>query len=113
MIVLLIALSAIPQAAPPGKDLFDRRCSGCHALDKDKEGPRLGNVFGRPAASIATFQYSDALRKSRLTWNAEALDKWLTDPDKLVPDTDMNFRVPTASERAAIIEYLRYCTRPK
>ena len=28
-----------------GRDLFAKRCSGCHALDSDKEGPRLGGVF--------------------------------------------------------------------
>ena len=107
-LLLLFALAA----QPDGKDVFERRCTGCHALDKDKEGPRLRGVYGRPAGSVATFNYSDALRKSHITWDAASLDKWLTDPDKLVPDTDMNFRVPTPAERAAIIEYLKSLTTP-
>jgi cytochrome c2 len=35
-----------------GKELFERRCSGCHSLDKDKEGPRLHGVYGRAAGSV-------------------------------------------------------------
>jgi cytochrome c len=42
-----------------GKDLFGRRCSGCHATDASKEGPRLRGVVGRKAGSVAGFQYSD------------------------------------------------------
>jgi len=50
-------------------------------------------VVGRAAGSVAGFQYSGALLKSKLTWNEETLDKWLADPDKLVPDNDMGFHV--------------------
>jgi len=105
--LLLIALTRQPDAIADGKELFERRCTGCHALDKDKEGPRLRGVFGRPSASVATFKYSDAMKKANIKWNAETLDKWLTDPDKLVPDTDMNFRVVQPAERTAIIAYLK------
>jgi cytochrome c len=28
-------------AAPQGRQLFEKRCTGCHSLDTDKEGPRL------------------------------------------------------------------------
>ncbi len=44
--------------AAQGKLVFERRCTGCHALDADREGPRLGNVYGRKAGSVAGFQYS-------------------------------------------------------
>jgi cytochrome c len=91
----------------PGKEMFEKRCTGCHALDNEKTGPRLRGVFGRPAASVPTFPYSDSLRKSGVTWDAASLDKWLTDPDAFVPDNDMAFRVPNKEERATIIEYLK------
>ena len=39
-------------AEKQGKDLFEKRCGGCHALDRDKEGPRLGGVYGRAAAPV-------------------------------------------------------------
>jgi len=90
-----------------GRALFERRCGGCHALDRDKEGPRLGGVFGRAAGVVASFDYSEALRKSGLKWNAKTLDRWLAGPETVVPATDMNFRVPDPAERQAIIAFLR------
>jgi cytochrome c len=94
------------QAAEEGKALFDRRCAGCHALDSDKEGPRLRRVYGRAAGAVESFQYSDALKKSGIKWDSATLDQWLTDTEKLVPASDMNVRVPNAEERRAIIVYL-------
>ena len=93
--------------AQRGKELFEKRCGGCHALDKDKEGPRLGNVFGRKAGTITTFKYSDSLKSAQVVWNEASLDKWLVNTDSVVPDNDMDFHVPKADERADIIEYLR------
>lgn len=103
-------LSASGQAQSTGKhgkELFERRCGGCHALDRDKEGPRLGGVYGRPAGAITSFPYSGSLQKSKLTWTGETLDKWLADPEKLVPDTDMAFHLENADERREIISYLK------
>ena len=90
-----------------GKEMFEKRCTGCHALDNEKTGPRLRGVFGRAAASVPSFPYSDSLRKSGVTWNASSLDKWLTDPEAFLPDNDMAFRVANKEERAAIIGYLK------
>jgi cytochrome c len=90
-----------------GKELFDKRCGGCHALDRDKEGPRLAGVYGRAAASIASFDYSAGLKNSHITWTDETLEKWLADPEKLVPDNDMTFHVQSAEERREIIAFLK------
>jgi len=30
-----------------GKGVFEKRCSGCHSLDRDKEGPRLAGRSGQ------------------------------------------------------------------
>jgi cytochrome c len=104
------------QAAGPGgqdgKSLFEKRCSGCHALDADHEGPRLRGVFGRPAAKVKTFKYSDALQKAKVTWDDTELEKWLTDTESVVPDNDMGFRVPKPEERTAIISYLKSLSNP-
>jgi cytochrome c len=47
---LLAGLSPSSSGAGPdagaGKDVFDRRCSGCHAADSSKEGPPLRGVVG-------------------------------------------------------------------
>lgn len=90
-----------------GKQLFTQRCGGCHSLDLDKEGPRLHHVYGSKAGSGPTFKYSDALKSAHVTWDDTSLDKWLTNPDSLIPDNDMEFHVPKPDERADIIRFLR------
>ena len=95
------------QAPASEKELFDKR-GGCHALDRDKEGPQLHGVYGRKAASVESFQYSDALKQSKIVWTDETLERWLTDTEKLVPNNDMTVRVEKPDERRAIIAYLRH-----
>jgi cytochrome c len=103
-----VSVNAANEANPiRGKDLFEKRCGGCHSLDVDKEGPRLRNVYGRKAGSIPSFKYSDALKGSQFSWDQASLDRWLTNTESVVPDNDMDFHVPKADERADIIEYLR------
>jgi cytochrome c len=113
--IALLALTLLSPILKPaatadadrGKTIFEKRCTGCHALDIDKEGPRLSGVFGRAAGSVPTFAYSDAVKKSGVSWDAASLDKWLTDPDAFIPDSNMAFRVVDAGERSAIIAYLK------
>jgi cytochrome c len=102
-------LSDVGRAQSPAseRELFEKRCSGCHSLDRDKEGPQLHGVYGRKAGSVESFQYSDALKKSKIVWTEETLERWLTDTDKLVADNDMTFRVEKPEERRAIIAYLK------
>jgi cytochrome c len=107
---LVVAASyAMPQSrdATKGNELFQRRCGGCHSLDRPMERPRLRGVYGRRSGATPDFQYSDALKNARITWNDTTLDKWLTDTEGLVPDNDMTFRVPNAEERRQIIAYLK------
>ena len=103
---------AAGQGGQDGKSLFEKRCSGCHALDADHEGPRLRGVFGRPAGKVTTFKYSEALQRATVTWDEAELDKWLTDTESVAPDNDMGFRVPKPEERAAIISYLKSLSNP-
>jgi cytochrome c len=90
-----------------GRAAFEKRCTGCHALDHDKEGPRLAGVLQRKAGSVPGFPYSDAVKKSAVVWNEGLIDKWLTDPDSVIPDSDMAFRLSSSTERAAIIAFLK------
>ena len=103
--VWLVAAGA--QGNPNGKALFEKRCGGCHALDRDKEGPRLGGVYGRTAGAIDSFPYSEALKKSKIVWSDATLEQWLTDTEKLVPNNDMAFHVESAEERRAIVAWLK------
>ena len=110
--LILIDSTAKAQNTGAGKELFAKRCAGCHALDSEKEGPRLRGVYGRVSGSVPTFTYSDALKKAGITWDAGSLEKWLTDPDALVRDNDMAFQLRSAQERDAIIVYLRQLSKP-
>ncbi len=106
--VSILATSSQAQTSGKhGKELFEKRCGGCHAMDRDKEGPRLAGVYGRAAASVASFDYSAGLKTSHIKWTDESLDKWLADPEKLVPDNDMTFHVESPDERREIIAYLK------
>jgi cytochrome c len=96
-----------PQTTPAGKELWARHCGGCHALDRDKEGPRLGGVYGRKAGAVRSFLYSDALTRSNIVWDRETMDQWLADPERLVPGNDMAFRLENADERQQIIAFLK------
>ena len=108
-LVVASSLSLLGQEQPPaaGKELFERRCGGCHALDRDKEGPRLGGVYGRVAGTVDSFEYSDALKKSKIIWNDESLERWLTDPEQFVLNNNMAFHLEKAGERRDIIAYLK------
>jgi cytochrome c len=93
--------------AADGKELFEKRCTGCHSLDADKVGPRLRAIYGKKAGTNSAFASSDAVKKSGVIWDSKSLDQWLADPDSLIPDNDMSFQVKDPAERAAIIEFLK------
>jgi len=97
------------QAAAPQdpQKLFERRCGGCHSLDRDKEGPRLRGVYGRRAGSVAGFDYSTALKSANVKWDDVTLDQWLTDTGSVVKGNDMDFSVRNKEERTAIIGFLK------
>jgi cytochrome c len=90
-----------------GKDVFEKRCTGCHALDQDREGPQLRGVFGRTSGTVPNFDYSPALQKAHIVWNETTLDQWLTDTDALVPGNNMDFHVAKEQERRDLIRFLR------
>jgi cytochrome c len=93
--------------AERGKALFEKRCTGCHSLTQNHEGPRLQGVYGRTSGSVSDFAYSPALKKAQMVWNEESLEKWLTDPDALIPGNDMDFQVSKHQDRQDLIRYLK------
>jgi cytochrome c len=93
--------------AARGENVFTRRCTGCHAIDANREGPHLRGVYGRKAGSVPGFDYSQALRNSGRTWDETSLESWLQDTDAAVPGSAMGFSVPKPQDRADIIAFLR------
>ena len=90
-----------------------QKCYSCHALEPGKNdltGPTLHNVVERPIASEPGFTYSSAMQGFAQTegrWGKGLLDKFIYDPEGLVPGTTMYFHgIPDPSERAALIDFL-------
>lgn len=89
-----------------GQQAWETRCVACHSVDTDRIGPRHAGVVGRRAGSVPGFAYSEALRKSSLVWNAALLNRWLTNPEALVPGQRMGYLLADPQARADIIAYL-------
>ncbi|MEP7057264.1 MAG: c-type cytochrome [Caldimonas sp.] len=85
-------------------------CMACHSWTPGRHltGPSLADVVGRKAGTAAGFgRYSDALRRSEVTWDKEHLDAWLKNPAALVPDNAMAFEgIAKEADRADLIAYL-------
>ncbi len=91
--------------ATRGATLY-QACMACHSLDEDDVGPRHRGVVGRTAGTVPGFAYSPALRNSHIVWEADTLDRWLTNPQALVPGARMFFAMPNAQDRADVIAWL-------
>lgn len=102
----LAAGTAAGADAARGEQLY-ARCAACHALEYDRVGPRHCGLLGRRAGSVPGFDYSPAMKRSKLVWNKETLNRFLADPLKTVPGTTMTYSgVDDPKERADLIAYL-------
>ncbi len=95
-----------------GEKVF-RKCKACHDIGpdaKNKVGPILTGVVGRAVASVADFNYSDALKELAAeegTWTPEELAAFLTKPREFAKGTKMSFAgLRKEEERADVIAYL-------
>ncbi len=115
-VVTAILILAFASAASPiawaggdpakGEEVYEK-CFACHSPDANRIGPRHRGVVGRKAGSLADFAYSPALKGAGFTWDEALLDRWLTDPGKLVPGNRMGFRLTDPAQRADVIAYLK------
>jgi len=109
---MLLATGAASAAGDPanGEKLFKRSCGSCHVATQDgpkRLGPTLFGVVGRKAGTVEGFRYSEANKKSDVTWTPEVLDKYLVDPKKFIPGTTMAFAgIKKDSDRADVVSYL-------
>lgn len=85
-------------------------CRSCHTITPggaNMTGPNLHGVFGRKAASVEGYNYSDALKQATFVWDAEHLDQWLADPKNYLPGNKMTFAgLKEAEDRRDLIAYL-------
>lgn len=89
-----------------GKEVY-AQCAGCHSPDRHRTGPKHCGLIGRQAGSADGFDYSQAMRVSRVIWNAQTLDRFLSAPLSFMPGTKMAIAgVRHSSERSDLIAYL-------
>ncbi|HEY5712987.1 MAG TPA: c-type cytochrome [Allosphingosinicella sp.] len=113
-----LALLALAAAPPPavndnaGARVF-AQCVACHAIEPGRNtpaGPTLHGVVGRPVAAQPGFNYSPALRRfaaSNPRWTPELLDRFLADPERVVPGTEMGLiGLRDPAQRRAVIAFL-------
>ena len=89
-------------------------CAACHQLaaGANNVGPSLHGLFARKAGEIADFRYSPAMKRSGIAWTPEMLDKFIADPQALVPGNRMPYAgMASASDRADLIAYLQSATK--
>ena len=121
--IVLIAIAAIVGRsavaagdANRGAQLF-QQCMACHSVQEGEHmtGPSLAHVVGHKAGTAQGFQrYSDALKRSGVTWDDAALDKWLANPEKFVAGNSMTFPgVRDAQARQDLIAYLKAAAENK
>lgn len=95
--------------ARKGAALFATHCSECHSMKegKHKKGPSLFLTLGTKAGQQPGFAYSDAMKASNITWNAETLSRYITNPKTALPGGKMKYDgLESAAERADVLAYL-------
>ncbi len=99
---------------PEAGALVFKHCKSCHQIGegaKNRVGPQLNGIFGRPAAGIEGFKYSKSMMRAGndgLIWTEETLDAYIENPKALISKTRMNFRgLLDATERGHLLAYLR------
>jgi cytochrome c len=112
---VLSSLSALPQA-PQGTDgvsgqlAFNNACRTCHIVREgdNRLGPNLHGIVGRKAGSLPDYAFSSAMKEAGFVWDAEKLDRFIANPDEVVPGNNMKpyGGLPSSEERKKIIAFL-------
>jgi cytochrome c len=110
-LIVTLQLAGVARAdgdAARGEARF-QDCAPCHKLEAgaNNVGPSLHGIFTRKAGELADFRYSPAIKRSGIVWTPETLDKFVTDPQALVPANRMPYAgMASADDRADLIAYL-------
>lgn len=95
-----------PTAVERGRAVYQAECSMCHHPDRHMDGPRHRGVLGRRAGALADYDYSPALRNSRVLWTRATLKAWLANPEAVIPGQQMDMRLENAQDRDDVVAYL-------
>ena len=105
-----LMVASVPTVAQTAAPPAFAACKACHTVQKGARsglGPNLNGVVGRPAASLPGFNYSPALKGSKLRWDEKTLNEFIAAPTKKVPGTRMPIGMTDPAKRAAIIAWLK------
>ena len=89
-----------------GRAVYAAHCSSCHSVNVHGDGPAHVGVVGRRAGALKDFDYSPALRNSKLLWTRATLKAWLTNPEALIPGQGMDYQLDDARDREDVVAYL-------
>ena len=104
--------SELVLAADParGATVF-QACAACHSTTPGEHmtGPSLAKIWQRKAGTVEGFhRYSEPMKHVDLVWSEATLDRWLVDPDRLIPGTSMTFQgLRESKDRQDVIAYLK------
>jgi cytochrome c len=109
---------AVPAASADSADLnaaeaqFKKSCGTCHVAAPDaapRQGPNLFGVVGRKAGGVDGFKYSPAFAAGEegVVWDEGTLDRWLADPQSVIPGAVMPYKQADPDKRRLIIDYLK------
>ena len=109
-----ILMSASPGGAadPAAEAQFKKSCGTCHVPATDaapRQGPNLFGVIGRKAGAVEGFKYSPAFvaGDDGVVWDEDTLDRWLADPQSVIPGAIMPYKQADPDKRRLIIDYLK------
>jgi cytochrome c len=104
----LMAAASIAQNTAATAGVFGQ-CEVCHSVDGiNGTGPTLKGVVGRQSGTVPGFRYSLAMKSAGIPWDDKSLDRYLADPQELVPGNVMPFSgIADSAQRAALIAYLK------
>jgi cytochrome c len=93
-----------------GQLSFNNACRTCHTVREgdNRLGPNLYRIIGRKVGALPDYGYSSAMKSGDLVWDKPTLDRFMAEPDAVVPGHNMKpfGGVASAEERVSIIEYL-------
>jgi cytochrome c len=115
MAFMLPAPSTLPQVAQgtedvSGQQAFNNACRTCHMVKEgdNRLGPNLNKVVGRKAGSLPDYGFSSAMKEAGFVWDEEKLDRFIANPDEVVPGNNMKpyGGLSSSDDRKKIIAFL-------
>ena len=89
---------------------FNNVCRTCHTRGEgdNRLGPSLHKIIGRKAGSLPNYNYSSAMKGADLVWDRATLDRFISNPDQVIPGNNMKpySGLTSAEERAKIVAFL-------